>query len=237
MFFEAGDIVVLIGGIAHDYALQAAAVFEEAEGVDEVLNAVFGNEAAYEEDVCVRLKAPSAQSTSRWGGLKLGAIGDVVDFGVVGLGVMLLDGARVGEGGVSEEWGEALGKAQVELGWTGPFFTLPVEAIDIDDGAFAREAWNPGNGAVARDEVEADVVWLEKGMEGRDKGVDEGVEVFVFDGGEGDQAHTAILFTVAVYEVGAAVDGDLVTESDQACAKLLGACLETAMHGGHAANA
>ena len=253
---QLGLVLLRVGGVADDH--QAQVGLQPSERLDEHVRVVLRHEPADEEDVAARREAQTLEravgagrpASPGAGGrrvgrptprrrravLQLGSVGDVDGLVAVGA-VQLLDGARVGDRDRGEGGRRLLRETEVAARPGAPLGAVRVQTVDVDGGGDAEEPAEPGERAVAGDEVDRHVGAVHRPqVQGAEQRVHGRVEVLAGHGGEVDEPHAAVVpVHAALHHVRAAVDGDLVAALDQPGPDVLDGGLEAAVGGRDAA--
>ncbi|MCG3144367.1 MAG: hypothetical protein HONDAALG_01793 [Gammaproteobacteria bacterium] len=234
-FLKAGFVLLRVGGIAHDHALQVR--LDAVKRFDNVMGAIFGDQPPDEQNVFPRLQPELCEGLARRKDFHVRAVGDVIGFAAILFFVILLYVSRIGQVAGWEDSGEIFRKLDVFLRQRRPFLAAPVQPVHVQERARTRQARNPGHGTVPRDEVKSNIETLKETVEGRQKRVDDGVQVFVGDGGQLHQPHP-LVFGFGVGDVmTAAIDSHLVAARRQTLSQLFHAGFKSAVTGGDAARA
>lgn len=176
------DVLVRVGRIADDDELVRSA--HALEGFYDEPRVVLRFKARDVEHVAVRLDTPTTHGHAVGDARHLRAIGDHRRRMIVLRHVIVLNHARVGHGHVREYGGESFGEQVVTAREPVPLAAFVFEAVNVDGDGRAREAHDGHEGRVGCVADERGVVTLRGRVERGEEGVDDGVEIFVPEGGE-----------------------------------------------------
>ena len=222
---QAADVLVRVGRVADDQKLVRRP--HAPERLDDHRRVVFGFEARDVEHVTVRLHPPLADCGAVESALDLRAVNDHRRVGLVFGEVVVLYDARVRHRLVRQPHGESLRHTVVVLPQPVPLAPLVLKPVDVDGDGHARGAkyWREGRVGGVADErgVEASECG---GVQRREAGVYDRVEILVADGRQNFQADALVLYLSRADVVCAAVDRHVVAARDEPRRELLGERLE-----------
>ncbi len=226
---EIGNIALGIGRIADNHAFQVG--IQTGKSIDQMMGAVLGHQPPHKEHIALRFQIKAGQGFAGGHTLHFGTVGNKGRLAVESVPVVGLDHGRIGDVGIGQFGGQIFGQLQVFFGQRRPLFPLPIQAVHVQQRFGARQARNPGDGAVSCNKVQGHVVPLSQGMQRREERVDDGVQVFVGYGRQLDQAHPFVLIAGIGDVVLAAINGDPMAALDQPLPELFDAGLKTAVAG------
>ena len=187
---DLADVLVGVGGVADEG--EAEVGLNGFEGLTDLKGVVFGFEAADIEEVAAGLKVQAIEDGGGGFPAGVGSVGDEGGLFAVGFEVVALDRGGVGNDDVGEPGGEAFGDVEPPFAGAVPFFAKAFDAVDVEGDGDAEESGDGGEDGVGSVADENGVGAEEDDMEGGEKRVGEGIEVFVADCGEVDEVDATV---------------------------------------------
>ena len=127
---EIADVVVRVRGVADDQEPVRRPHFLEC--FDDQMRVVFRFQARDIQHITIRLDAPLAHRIAIGATFDLRAVGNHGRRRVVASQVVVLDDARIGDGSVGQDCGQAFGKHIVFLCDPVPLFSFVLETVNVD---------------------------------------------------------------------------------------------------------